>query len=54
MAQAEPPAHQALRISAAAARIVEAAALTAAVHVVAPTEVVQAHMVADIKDAKTQ
>lgn len=54
VAPAALPVPQAHLTSAAAVRIVEAAALTAVVRVVAPTEVVRARMVVDIKDAKTK
>jgi hypothetical protein len=54
VALAALPVQQAHLTSAAAVRIVEAAALTAEVRVEAPTEEDQARMVVDIKDDKTQ
>ena len=54
VAPAALPVQQAHRTSAAAVRIMEAAALTAEVRVEAPTEEDQARMAVDIRDAKTE
>ena len=54
VAPAALPVQQAHRTSAAAVRIVEAAALTAEVRVEAPTEEDQARMAVDIRDAKNR